>query len=130
MAKVKDRQLRRPWGRKRGRYGWIIQPDDFLKSIKDADIVEMGSVRVGARTLGDIIKLMQFPNQELLISANGHLEFENIERYIKKVGKYRRTEFRKPRRIQSFRILSDAWIPRARRGKQQVTAVIKPKKYL
>lgn len=130
MAKVKDRQLRRPWGRKRGRYGWIIQPDEFLKAIKDADIVEMGSVKIGAKTLGDIIKLMQFPNQELLISANGHLEFENIERYIKKVGKQKRTEFRKPRRIQSFRILSDAWIPVARAGRQLITAVIKPKKYL
>lgn len=115
------RKIERPWGRKRGRYGWIIQPTDLCNALKQGQIAEFGKIRVGARQLTELIKLMVFPDQELLITNNGRLEVQNIARVLVK----NRTEFRKPRLVHSFRLDDKAWLP----NKAAVAVVIKPRKF-
>lgn len=115
------RIIERPWGRKKGRDGWIIQPDELLKALKTGEIAEFGKLQVGAKQLSELVKLMRFPDQELLITNNGRLEVENIARVLVK----KRTEFRKPRLVYSFRVDDKAWLPK----KATVTVVIKPRKF-
>ena len=115
------RIIERPWGRKRGRDGWIIQPTELRNALKQGDIAEIGKLQVGAKQLSELIKLMCFPDQELLIRDNGRLEVENIARVLVKG----RTEFRKPRLVHSFRLDDKAWLPK----KATVTVVIKPRKF-
>lgn len=119
MQKVK-RIVRRPWGR-RLKGGWVIQPDELLKALKDGQVAEFGNLHVGARQLSKLIVLMRFPNQELFITTNGRLEVENIARVL--INKH--TEFRKPRLRHSFRVDDKAWLPR---GATKVV-VLKPRKF-
>ena len=119
------RTLQRPWGRKH-RGSWIIQPDDLLKSLKAGDAVEIGKVQVGTRHLIEIIRNLKFPDQELLISANGKLEVQNIERYTRKKDGKPRTEFRLPRRCRHFfSLYNGAWLP----DNIKVMVVLKPRKF-
>ena len=126
MQKVK-RIVRRPWGR-RLKGGWVIQPDELLKALKDGEVAEFGKLRVGSRQLARLIALMRFPDQELLIRNNGLLEVENIGRILKesKEGHYQ-TKFRKPRLSHSFRVDNNAWIGKS--AKPVVTVIIRPRKF-
>jgi len=126
VQKVK-RIVRRPWGR-RLKDGWVIQPDELLKALKDGEVAEFGKLRVGSRQLAELVKLMRFPDQELLIRSNGLLEVENIARIIKesKEGHYR-TQFRKPRLSHSFRVDNNAWIGKS--AKPVITVIIRPRKF-
>ena len=119
MQKVK-RIVRRPWGR-RLKGGWVIQPDELLKALKDGEVAEFDELRVGVKQLGKMIVLMRFPDQELLIRSNGLLEVENIARVLING----RTEFRKPRLRHSFRVDDKAWLPE---GATRVV-VLKPRKF-
>ena len=125
MAKSK-RIVRRPWGRRK-KGGWIIQPQEFLSALKDGEIAEIGNLQVGAKQLSKLIALLEFPEQEFLITTNGRLEVQNIRRILVTRGGTRRTEFRKPRREHSFRVESGSWIPNTTRP--QITVVIKPRKF-
>ena len=125
MSKDK-RIIRRPWASRR-KGGWIIQPDDLLAALKEGDIAEMGKIHVGARQLGKLIALLRFPDQELHVSTNGHLEMRNIERYIARKPTSVRTEFRKARLEHSFRVDDGAWLPKT--NKPMTTVVIKPRKF-
>ena len=122
---MKDKRImRRPWGRwLKG--GWVIQPAELLKALKDGEVAEFGKPHVGAKQLGKLIALMCFPDQELLIRSNGLLEVENIERYIARKPTSVRTEFRKPRLSHSFRVDDKAWI--AMSAKPAVTVIIRPR---
>jgi len=125
---VKDKRiLRRPWGR-RLKGGWVIQPDELLKALKDGDVAEFNKLRVGAKQLAELVRLMRFPDQELLIRSNGLLEVENIARILKESeeGHYR-THFRKPRLAHSFRVDNNAWIGKS--AKPVVTVIIRPRKF-
>ena len=123
----KDKRIvRRPWGRMKSG-GWIIQPDELLQALKDGEIAEMGKIHVGARQLGKLIALLRFPDQELYVSTNGHLEMRNIERYIARKPTSVRTEFRKARLEHSFRVDDGAWLPKMSRP--MTTVVIKPRKF-
>ncbi len=118
------RVIRRPWGcKKKG--GVIIQPDDFLQALKDGDIAEIGKLRVGAKQLSQLIKLMQFPDEEFLVSSNGQLDIETMKRVIVTKGGVRRTAFRKPRLEHSIRVSNGAWLPQANRP--MTTVVIRPR---
>ena len=119
MQKVK-RKERRLWGR-RLKGGWVIQPDELLKALKDGEVAEFGKLRVGAKQLGKLIALMRFTNQELLITTNGWLEVENIARVLTNGH----TEFRKPRLRHSFRVDDGVWLPK---GATRVV-VLKPRKF-
>ncbi len=122
---TKDKRIvRRPWGRRKNG-GWIIQPDELLQALKDGEIVEIGKLHVGARQMAKLIALMRFPDQELHISSNGHLEVRNIERYIARKPTSVRTTFRKARLEHSFRVDDGAWVEK----KHTVTVIIKPRKY-
>ena len=118
------RVIRRPWACKR-KGGWIIQPNDLLQALKDGEIAEFGKIHVGAKQLSQLIKLMQFPDEEFLVSSNGRLDIETMKRVIVKKDGKRRTAFRKPRLEHSFRVSNDAWIPKAKRP--MTTVVIKPR---
>lgn len=120
------RIIRRPWGRKH-KGGWIIQPDHLLEALKAGQIAEFGKISVGARQLGDLVRLMRFPDQELLIRINGRLEVENISRFISEKSGHRRTEFRKPKLSHSFRVDNNAWIPKS--SKPAITVIIRPRKF-
>lgn len=125
---MKDKRiLRRPWGRQL-KGGWVIQPDELLKALKDGDVAEFGKLRVGSKQLAELVRLMRFPDQELLIRSNGLLEVENIARILKesKEGHYR-THFRKPRLSHSFRVDNNAWIGKS--AKPVVTVIIRPRKF-
>ena len=124
MPKVK-RIVQRPWGRK-SKGGWIIQPDCLLKALKEGDIAEFGDLQVGAKQLSELVKLMRFPDQELHIMSNGHLEVRNIERYLRGKPPAVRTEFRKARLEHSFRVDNKAWLPEK---VVTTTVVIKPRKF-
>ena len=121
----KDKRIvRRPWAcRRKG--GWIIQPADFLLALKEGEIVEIGKLHVGASQLGKLIKLMQFPDEEFLVSSNGRLEIETMKRVIVTKDGKRRTAFRKPRLAHSIRVSDKAWLPKT--SKPQTTVVIKPR---
>jgi len=125
-VKVKQdkRIVRRPWGRRKNG-GWIIQPDELLKALKDGEIAEFGKLHVGAKQLADLVRLMRFPDQELLVSSNGLLEVRNIARVLVKRPQGIRTEFRKPKLEHSFRLANKAWLPE----KATITVVIKPRKF-
>ena len=123
MPSVK-RIVQRPWGRK-SRGGWIIQPNCLIDALKKGEVAEFGDLQVGARQLIELVKLMRFPDQELLITSNGHLEVRNLERYLKRTATSVRTEFRKARLEHSFRVDNKAWLPK----KANITVVIKPRKF-
>lgn len=117
----KDKRIvRRPWGRKL-KGGWVIQPDELLKALKDGGTAEFGNLHVGSKQLSRLIALMRFPDQELFITTNGRLEVENIARVLIKGH----TEFRKPRLCHSFRVDDKAWLPS---GATKVV-VLKPRKF-
>lgn len=123
----KDKRImRRPWGRRRNG-GWIIQPDELLQALKGGEIAEIGNLHVGAKQLSRLIALMQFPGQELLITSNGCLEVQTIQRVIAEKGGRRRTNFRKPRLEHSFRLGNNAWVPETTRPR--VTVIIRPRKF-
>ena len=123
--KKDKRVIRRPWACQR-KGGWIIQPDDFLLALKDGEIVEIGNLRVGAKQLSQLLKLMQFPDEEFLVSrANGSLEIETMKRVIVTKDGKRRTAFRKPRLEHSIKVSNGAWMPQAK--KPMTTVVIKPR---
>ncbi|MBA7709947.1 hypothetical protein ES703_118873 [subsurface metagenome] len=122
MAKAK-RRIVRPYAR-RHKGGWIILKEAFLKALQDASIAEMNGIAVGARQLRQIIQLI--PTEDcLLVKANGRLEVETIDRVMRKRNGHLRTEFRKARLEQSFRMESGVWIP----ANPTLTVIIKPKKY-
>lgn len=123
----KDKRiLRRPWGR-RLKGGWVIQPEELLTALKGGDIAEFGKLRVGAKQLTELVRLMRFPDQELLIRSNGLLEVENIQRYIARKPTSVRTHFRKPKLSHSFRVDNNAWIGKS--AKPVVTVIIRPRKF-
>ena len=124
--KKDKRVIRRPWACKR-KGGWIIQPGELLQALKDGEIVEIGKIHVGASQLGKLIKLMQFPDEEFLVSSNGQLDIETIKRVIVTKDGKRRTAFRKPRLAHSFRVSDNAWLPKTKRP--MTTVVIKPRKF-
>lgn len=125
MTKVK-RIISRPWARKH-KGGWIIQPDELLQTLKLAPVAEFGSLRFGAKQLAELVQLMRFPDQELLIKASDRLEVENIARFIIKRSGNLRTEFRKPRLSHSFRVDNNAWLPKS--SKPVNTVIIRPRKF-
>ena len=124
---IKDKRIvRRPWGR-RLKGGWVIQPDELLTALKDGQIAEFGKLHVGARQLAELVKLMRFPDQELLITSNGRLEVQTIKRVILQKDGQRRTGFRKSKLEHSFRVGDNAWI--ANSAKPVVTVIIRPRKF-
>lgn len=125
MTKVK-RIISRPWGRKQ-KGGWIIQPDELLQTLKLAPVAEFGSLRFGAKQLAELVRLMRFPDQEILIKTSDRLEVENIARFITKRSGKLRTEFRKPRLSHSFRVDNHAWLPKT--SKPVNTVIIRPRKF-
>ena len=125
---LKDKRiLRRPWGRKL-KGGWVIQPEELLTALKGGEVAEFGKLHVGSRQLSELVKLMCFPDQELLIRSNGLLEVENIARILKESKEgHRRTEFRKPKMSHSFRVDNNAWIGKT--AKPVTTVIIRPRKF-
>ncbi len=122
--KKDKRIIRRPWAcRRKG--GWIIQPDDLLQALKEGEIAEFSKLHVGAKQLSQLIKLMQFPDEEFLVSSNGSLEVKTMKRVIVTKDGKRRTAFRKPRLEHSIRVSDRAWLPKAK--KPMTTVVIKPR---
>lgn len=119
------RIVQRPYGRRKNG-GWIIQTESLLTALKEGDVAEFGTLRVGAKTLRELIKLITFPDYEVLVTTKGILECSNMERRLKRQPNgLNRTEFRKPRRAHSFRVGDKAWLP----AHPKRIIVIKPKKY-
>ena len=119
------RIVQRPYGRRKNG-GWIIQTESLLKALKEGDVVEFGTLRVGAHRLRELIRLMTFPDYEVLVTANGRLECQNMERVFKRLPNgLRRCGFRKPRLAHSFRVADKVWLP----AQPKRIIVIKPKKY-
>ena len=119
------RTVQRPWGRKH-RGGWILQPQELIKALKQGQVVEIGKLQVGTKNLIDLIRLLQFPDQELLISANGNLEVQNIQRFSRQRNGQVRTEFRLPRKNRHyFKLYPGAWVPEI----VNTIVVLKPKKF-
>ena len=119
------RIVQRPYGRRKNG-GWIIQTESLLSALKEGDVAEFGTLRVGAKTLRELIRLITFPDYEVLVTTNGQLECSNMERRLKRQPNgLNRTEFRKPRRTHSFRVSDKAWLPEH----PKTILVIKPKKY-
>ena len=118
------RIIGRPWGR-RHRGGWIIQPESLLQCLREGDAVEFGKIQVGTKNLFQLVRLMDFPDQELLINTNGKLEVQNIARYTVEKNGQRRTEFRLPRNRHYFNLCGGAWLPK----NITTLVVIKPKKF-
>ncbi len=124
MQKVK-RIVERPYGRRKNG-GWIIQTESLLKALKEGDVAEFGTLRVGARRLRELIRLMAFPDYEVLVKVDGHIECQNMERVLKRQPNgLNRTEFRKPRLAHSFRVTDKAWLP----AQPKRIIVIKPRKF-
>lgn len=81
---------------------------------------------MGTSQLRKLIDLMTFPDLELLVTSNGNLQLENIERRIvEKDGKYT-TTFRLPRLRQSIRVNSGSWMPTR---EARTVVVIRPRRY-
>jgi len=119
--------IQRPHGRKH-KGGWVIQPESLLKALRMGEAVELGKITVGTKTLMAIIRDMEFPDQELLIHANGKLEFQNIGRTFVKTPAGPtpvKCVFRLPRLRQYFSICDGAWMPKV----TKTLVVLKPKKY-
>lgn len=117
--------MQRPYGRRKSG-GWVIQTESLLKALKEGDVAEFGNLRVGAHRLRELIRLMTFLDYEVLVTANGYLECQNMERLFKRLPNgLRRCGFRKPRLAHSFRVCDKAWLP----TKPKCIIVIKPKKY-
>ena len=126
MKIVSKRRICRPWGRKQ-RGGWIVQPAELLKGLKEGEAAEFGKITVGAKQLRLLLTYLEFPDQELLVSSNGQLEVSNVERFIvRKQDGTHRVSFRKPRCQHSFRVCNNAWL---KDKKVTTTIVFKPKKY-
>lgn len=120
------RTVQRPWGRKQ-RGGWIIQPGSLLDALKKGDAVKIGEVTVGTKNLISLVRLMEFPDEELLIRTNGKLEVENIARTFRMnpaVG-HRQCHFRAPRNRHFFSLCNNAWLPAI----IKTLVVLKPKKF-
>jgi len=120
----KLRKVVRPFARKH-RGGWIIQPEELVKHLRNSDAVEVGKIQVGAKTLVRVINLMQFPDHELLIKANGKLEFENIARVYASKDGVRQCNFKLPRNRHHFSVFHGAWMPKEVKS----LAVLKPLRY-
>ncbi len=119
------RVIQRPYGRKQNG-GWVILTESLLKALKDGDVAEFGTMRVGARQLRDLIRLMAFPDYEVLVTTNGHVECQTMQRVFNRQSNgTRRCSFRKPRLAHSFRVADKAWLPEH----PKTILVIKPKKY-
>ena len=119
------RVVRRPWGRKQ-KGGWIIQPSELLQALKDGDTAEFGKIQVGAKQLRQLLDCMSYPDEEFLVTNNGHLEVSNIKRILVTRNGQRRTAFRKPKLHHSFRVSNNAWLT----GKKVTTTlVIRPRKF-
>ena len=117
--------MQRPYGRRKNG-GWVIQTESLLKALKEGDVAQFGTLRVGAQTLRDLIRLLAFPDYEVLVKVDGHLECQNMERVLKRQPNgLNRTQFRKPRLAHSFRVRDKAWLP----AHPKTILVIKPKKY-
>ena len=123
---MKNRIVRRPWGRRKNG-GWIIQPTELLEALKGGEIAEFGKLQVGAKQLSRLITLMQFPNEEFLVTSKGQLEVETIKRIMGKKNGHPYTNFRKPRLQHSFRVSDRAWVPNS--SKPKTILVIKPRKF-
>jgi hypothetical protein len=123
----KDKRIvRRPWGRRKNG-GWVIQAADLVKILREGDIAEINEIQVGSKPLRQLIITMCFPDEELLVTSNGHLEVQNIKRFIVNTNGQRKTHFRKPKRQHSFRLMNGAWLSKTATPK--VTVVIKPRKF-
>jgi len=117
--------VQRPYGRRKNG-GWVIQTESLLKALKEGDVAQFGTLRVGAKTLRELIRLITFPDYEVLVKVDGHIECQNMVRRLKRQPNgLNRTEFRKPRLAHSFRVCDKAWLP----TKPRCIIVIKPKKY-
>ncbi len=115
----------RPYGRRQNG-GWVIQTESLLKALKEGDVAEFGKLRVGANRLRELIRLMTFPDYEVLVKVDGHIECQNMERvFNRQTNGIRRCSFRKPRLAHSFRVTNGAWLP----AQPKLILVIKPKKY-
>ena len=124
MNKAK-RVIQRPYGRRKNG-GWVIRQESLIKALKDGDAAELGKFQVGARQLRQLVSLMAFPDEEVLVTFNGKLEVRNIcKLYAQSRDGLRRAEFRVPHFEHSFRLINKAWLP----DKPKVVLVIKPKKY-
>ena len=122
---LEKRIVQRPYGRKQNG-GWVIQTESLLKALKEGDVAEFGTLRVGAHRLRELIRLMTFPDYEVLVKVDGHIECQNMERVFKRqTNGLNRTNFRKPRLAYSFRVTDKAWLP----AHPKTIIVIKPKKY-
>ncbi len=119
-----NRIVERPWGR-RLMGGWIIQRSELIDALKKGQAVELDKLTVGANQLRRLINLL--PYDDCLIRANGRLEIETVERFIRgsRVG-VPKTHYRKPRKYRQFMaIINGAWIPR---GATKVV-VLRPRKF-
>ena len=124
---MKDKRvIRRPWGRKKGK-GFVIQVNDLRDALKGGQVAEFGKISVGAKQLDELIKLMAFSDEEILVNCNGVLEVSNIKRVrIYKNGAYM-TSFRSPKLAHSFRLNDQAWGNKPK--SPVITLVIKPRKF-
>jgi len=105
--------------------GWIIQHSELIDALKKGQAVELDKLTVGANQLRRLINLL--PYDDCLIRANGRLEIETVERFIRgsRVG-VPKTHYRKPRKYRQFMaIINGAWIPR---GATKVV-VLRPRKF-
>ena len=123
MNKVK-RIVQRPWGRKY-KGAWVIQPKELLTALRQGDTAQLGVITVGTKNLIEIIRNMDFPNQELLIKSNGKLEFENIGRHFAETPSGRKCVFRLPRLRQYFSVCNKAWLPKETKR----LVILKPRKF-
>jgi len=117
--------VQRPYGRKQNG-GWVFLTESLLQTLKEGDVAEFGKIRVGAKQLRELIRLMVFPDYEVLVTNNGQLECQTMLRVFNRQSDgLRRCSFRKPRRPHSFRVGDKAWLP----AHPKRILVIKPKKY-
>lgn len=106
--------------------GYVIKRDDLTDALKQGDAAEFGEVRVGARQLKDLVKLL--PQDFCFVKSNGSLELETVEeRWRKQPGQNtRKCQFiRPPHEYASFKLFKNAWLPK----QPAVTVVIRTQKY-
>ncbi len=124
IIKPPQRVQRRLWGRRRNG-GWVLPTAELLKALKDGEVVEFDRIQVGTRTLRKLIELMTFPDLELLVTSNGHLQLENMVRQTVQKDEQLTNVFRLPRNRHMVRVYSGAWEPKT----VNTVVVIRPRRY-
>ena len=89
-------------------------------------MVEFDKIQVGTKQLRKLIDLMTFPDLELLVTSNGHLQLENLARKVMKTPDGQNTiSFRRPRNRHMVKVYSGAWEPKI----VNTIVVVRPRRY-